>query len=327
MARIRTIKPEFWTDEKILECSPTARLLFIGLWNFADDQGNIEGGHRSIKSKIFPSDDMNVIGELCELEEVGLLIPYKVNGESYYNIKSFDKHQNIDKKSKPRCPLYPDSTNTLGMIEDPSITEVVSSKGREVGSVKPIVGPTNKKLSKKQKEQEFITRYERYRGEKDSRKLALGHWNTSINTQMDLQAYDQAEQNYYAIVDLDHRNGFKDRRYKGAKTWFNNWLEYVDQQPPPETPKIVGGLPLPDQEPSGHNELAAKIVEKMAFCEEHLADTEWEGAPPNLKWLNLAVGHLILEYSERFPKGPHIAKYTAWLDIWTKEVLAVGDST
>jgi hypothetical protein len=41
MARIRTIKPEFWTDEKIVECSFEARLMFIGMFNFADDKGNL----------------------------------------------------------------------------------------------------------------------------------------------------------------------------------------------------------------------------------------------------------------------------------------------
>ena len=30
MARIRTIKPDFWTDEKVVELSAFARLLFIG---------------------------------------------------------------------------------------------------------------------------------------------------------------------------------------------------------------------------------------------------------------------------------------------------------
>ena len=40
MARIRTVKPEFWASEQVMECSPIARLLFIGLWNFCDDAGN-----------------------------------------------------------------------------------------------------------------------------------------------------------------------------------------------------------------------------------------------------------------------------------------------
>jgi len=39
MARIRTIKPEFWVSEQVGECSPNARLLFIGMWNFCDDRG------------------------------------------------------------------------------------------------------------------------------------------------------------------------------------------------------------------------------------------------------------------------------------------------
>lgn len=49
MARIRTVKPEFWTDEKIVECSIPARLLFIGLFNFADDKGCLERSPKRIK--------------------------------------------------------------------------------------------------------------------------------------------------------------------------------------------------------------------------------------------------------------------------------------
>jgi hypothetical protein len=39
MARIRTVKPEFWTSEQVMELSPLARLAFIGMWNFCDDAG------------------------------------------------------------------------------------------------------------------------------------------------------------------------------------------------------------------------------------------------------------------------------------------------
>ena len=33
------IDPKFWTDDKIMDLEPLARLLFIGIWNFADDNG------------------------------------------------------------------------------------------------------------------------------------------------------------------------------------------------------------------------------------------------------------------------------------------------
>lgn len=39
MARNRTISPDFWTWEAIIDCAPMTHLLFIGLWNFADGGG------------------------------------------------------------------------------------------------------------------------------------------------------------------------------------------------------------------------------------------------------------------------------------------------
>ena len=53
MARIRTIKPDFWSDEKIVELTPWARLLFIGLWNFSDDDGRMPFSPKKIKMLVF----------------------------------------------------------------------------------------------------------------------------------------------------------------------------------------------------------------------------------------------------------------------------------
>ena len=39
MAKIRSIKMEFWLDEKIGSLPPEARLLYIGTWSLADDNG------------------------------------------------------------------------------------------------------------------------------------------------------------------------------------------------------------------------------------------------------------------------------------------------
>lgn len=58
MARIRTIKPEFWSSEQVMESRPLARLLFIGLWNFCDDGGNHPLSPRTIKALVFPGDDI-----------------------------------------------------------------------------------------------------------------------------------------------------------------------------------------------------------------------------------------------------------------------------
>ena len=61
MARIRTIKPEFWEDEKLAKLPVHARLLFIGTWNFADDNGALLANPVLMKSHIFPYEDKLMI--------------------------------------------------------------------------------------------------------------------------------------------------------------------------------------------------------------------------------------------------------------------------
>ena len=101
MARIRTIKPEFWTSEQVMECSPTARLLFIGLWNFCDDGGNHSANARRLKAEVFPGDDITIaeINKLMdELIDHDLVVRYMVNGNVYWHVTGWH-HQRIDKKT------------------------------------------------------------------------------------------------------------------------------------------------------------------------------------------------------------------------------------
>jgi hypothetical protein len=107
MARIRTIKPEFWKDEKIMDCKPTERLLFIGLWNLVDDYGRFELSPRTIRAEIFPEDELtadNVRDMLMSLSSKGLITIYAVEGREYFLVTNWDKHQRIDNKAKPKYP-------------------------------------------------------------------------------------------------------------------------------------------------------------------------------------------------------------------------------
>lgn len=111
MARIRSIKPEFWTDEKVLLCSIPARLLFIGTWNQADDYGNLDASPIQLKTRILPGDAVEVGPLVAELVTAGLLDEYSTNDKKYLHIKNFPRHQKIDRPSGPRCPL-PDGSPT-----------------------------------------------------------------------------------------------------------------------------------------------------------------------------------------------------------------------
>ena len=127
MARIRTIKPDFWTDEKLTECSISARLLFIGTWNFADDNGNLDRSAKQIKARVFPLEQLDCEPLLQELIAQGLLIEYSHDERLYLHIQGFNKHQLINRPSKPTCPLFDDSLRTHG---------VLMTEGRKEGKVR-----------------------------------------------------------------------------------------------------------------------------------------------------------------------------------------------
>ena len=132
MARIRTIKPEFWTDEKIVQVSFPARLLFIGLWKFADDSGNLENSPVQIKMRILPADSVSVPELIQELVAIGLLREYSVNNKNYLNICGFTSHQVINNPSKTRLPSPP-TTVVLPTGREGKGREVDSEgKGKEV---------------------------------------------------------------------------------------------------------------------------------------------------------------------------------------------------
>lgn len=106
MARIRTIKPDFWTNEKILGIKPLTRLLFIGMWNFADDFGRMVFSPVSIKAKIFPNDPISsddvraMLNEICSAD---LMVIYSASGKEYLEITGWD-HQRIDKRQPSKIP-------------------------------------------------------------------------------------------------------------------------------------------------------------------------------------------------------------------------------
>ena len=133
MARIRTIKPEFWEDEKLAKLPVQARLLFIGTWNFADDNGVLLANPVLMKSHIFPYEDIGIstISEWIDmLVENGMLIRTTYNGKDYLVIRKFLIHQKINRKSiRINIPLpvvhqvIDEYNKTHGVLTEPSLQE------------------------------------------------------------------------------------------------------------------------------------------------------------------------------------------------------------
>lgn len=119
MPRIRSIKPDLWNDEKLGQESEAIMLTFIGTWNFADDYGVIKANAVWLKNQIYPYKEKLRIDVfttwLKRLEELEVVIPVAFRGESFYYIRSFRKHQKIDRPSKARN--IPEA-NLLALLKD-----------------------------------------------------------------------------------------------------------------------------------------------------------------------------------------------------------------
>lgn len=111
MARIRSIKPEFWTDSVIVSLSPLARLLYIGMWNFAlCDHGHLENDPIRLKLQILPMDSIDIGSLLNELLDSNRINRIQTqSGDSYLHIPSMKRNQKGDPRWKSRCPACNDA--------------------------------------------------------------------------------------------------------------------------------------------------------------------------------------------------------------------------
>ena len=107
MARIRSLKPSIWTDERFIGLSRDARLLCIGMISHADDQGRLLATAVKLAGDIFPADDLRpgvVRDWRREIEGVGLIEVYAVNGIEYAQFPRWGRHQRISRPQPSTLP-------------------------------------------------------------------------------------------------------------------------------------------------------------------------------------------------------------------------------
>lgn len=140
MARIRTIKPEFWVDDQIVELDYATRLLFIGLWNFVDDEGYVEYKAKRIKMQVFPADSIDVSNMLIDLIQSGRLARYNSDQGELLRVVNWGRHQKISHATPTRFtgirPVdsgsAPEPSGLFEMTPEPSALKGKEGKGREV---------------------------------------------------------------------------------------------------------------------------------------------------------------------------------------------------
>jgi hypothetical protein len=151
MARIRTIKPEFWVDDQIVELDFVARLLFIGLWNFVDDEGYIEFKPKRIKMQVFPADALDITGLLQSLLESSRVEEMDSDQGRLLKITNWERHQKISHSAKTRFTGIravsslnaPEASGAVPKSPEPSALKGIEGKGIEgkgdVAEIRPDV--------------------------------------------------------------------------------------------------------------------------------------------------------------------------------------------
>ncbi|WP_183407723.1 hypothetical protein [Nocardioides marmoriginsengisoli] len=106
MARIRTIKPEFFTSLSNADLSIPARLTFIGLWTHADDEGRCVDDARLIKAAVWPLERSvkAIESDLDELAESDKIHRYTNAGRRFLFITEWLTHQRINRPSPSKFP-------------------------------------------------------------------------------------------------------------------------------------------------------------------------------------------------------------------------------
>lgn len=146
MARIRTIKPEFFTSEDIVYLTPLSRIFYVSLWCEADREGRLEWKPKTLKLRYLPGDNCDIEELAAELIEAGLIALYEVNGKTYAEIPTFGKHQVINnRESQSKIPPRvsdASSTRESGVQGEGKGRE---GKGKELNTLsgKPDVTPNS----------------------------------------------------------------------------------------------------------------------------------------------------------------------------------------
>ncbi len=141
MARARNIKPGFFKNEDLAECTPWARLCFAGLWTLADREGRLEDRPKRIKGELFAFDTIEVEPLLAELQQRNFILRYTdAEGRNLIQVLEFLKHQNPHHREPPSELAPPQSPGLLPHAIPPKPEAQAASHDAQA-SVLPQAGP------------------------------------------------------------------------------------------------------------------------------------------------------------------------------------------
>ena len=151
MARARTIKQGFFTNDELGHLDPRVHLLFAGLWTIADRDGRLLDRPEKIRADVMPLRRVNVDDGLRQLAEHGFIQRYIVDGIACIQVVNWKKHQrpHVNEPASELPPPLPSNSEKIGKNPEslaPNSEKIGKTRSSHApvpvsGLRSPVVGP------------------------------------------------------------------------------------------------------------------------------------------------------------------------------------------
>lgn len=145
MARIRTIKPDFFKHSGLydleIETKLPIRVAYAGLWTCCDREGRFKWRPRELKIDVLPYDDCDFSRVLDALATRGFVVKYAIQGVEYGVVPTFKDHQVINNRESES--VIPFHTLDASGTRESRVEHAPSGEGKGREGVKEGNGSTD----------------------------------------------------------------------------------------------------------------------------------------------------------------------------------------
>jgi DnaD/phage-associated family protein len=128
------IDPNFWRSQDVKKLTIRQRLLAIGLFSLADDDGRGIADPPYVRATVFPYDDFSSKEIEEDLKAIGerlSIVFYEVDGSRYYAWKNWNKWQTINRPQRSVLPPPPQVSDSMNDSVNGSVNESVNKSRNE----------------------------------------------------------------------------------------------------------------------------------------------------------------------------------------------------
>ena len=169
MARIRTIKPDFWKHEELSALPEATHMLAAALLNYADDEGYFNANPKLVQSECCPlrEPSVSIQDSLTQLANVGYIRVGKAgDGKLYGHVVHFNDHQRINRPTESKIKsldvVWEASLSTHTQVTEQSLPEGKGKEGEWKAAPPSLHEAEEKPVSR---ETEDLGRYKRIQSE------------------------------------------------------------------------------------------------------------------------------------------------------------------